>query len=85
MRRFICWYSYKGMETEGLLSLTEPVIIEAFDIAEAMWKWHHMSDPNWGNKFYDNDIEKYRKAGEFTGWGCWCEELLIKVTNNEYE
>ncbi len=75
MKRFICWYAYQGMETEGQLRLEEPKIIEATDIAEAMWKWHHMSDPEWGNEFYNNDLEAYRKKGEFTGWGCWCEEL----------
>lgn len=75
MKRFICWYAYKGMETEGQLVLQEPVIVKAEDIAEAMWKWHHLSDPNWGNKFYNGSLDAYRAKGEFTGWGCWCEEL----------
>ena len=75
MKRFICWYAYQGMETEGNLSLKEPVIIKAVDMAEAMWKWHHMDCPDWGKRFYNDDIEAYRKKGEFTGWGCWCEEL----------
>lgn len=75
MKRFICWYAYRGMETEGKLSLTEPVIIKAVDMAEAMWKWHHMDCPDWGKRFYNDDLEAYRKKGEFTGWGCWCEEL----------
>jgi hypothetical protein len=75
MKKFICWYAYKGMETEGRLDLEEPVIIDAVDMAEAMWKWHHRKTPDWGEKFYDGDIEKYRKKGEFTGWGCWCKEL----------
>jgi len=75
MKRFICWYAYKGMETEGRLELEEPEIIEGIDMAEAMWKWHHKSDPKWGVKFYNNDLEAYRKEGSFTGLGHWCEEL----------
>lgn len=75
MKRFICWYAYQGMETEGRLQLEEPKIIKAVDKAEAMWKWHHMSNPEWGKEFYNDDIEAYRKEGVFTGWGCWCEEL----------
>jgi hypothetical protein len=75
MKRFICWYAYRGMETEGHVSLQEPVIIEAVDMAEAMWKWHHMADPNWGAKFHNGSLDEYRSKGQFTGWGCWCEEL----------
>ena len=75
MKRFICWYAYQGMETEGAIVIKEPVIIEAKDVAEAMWLWHHRDTPDWGKRFYNDDIEEYRKKGQFTGWGCWCEEL----------
>jgi len=75
MKRFICWYAYQGMETEGQLRLEEPVIIKAVDIAEAMWKFHHMKTPDWGKLFHNDDIEAYRKKDDFTGWGWWCEEL----------
>jgi hypothetical protein len=75
MKRFICWYAYQGMETEGDLVLMEPAIIKAVDIAEAMWKYHHKFTPDWGKMFYNDDLEEYRKKGEFTGWGFWCEEL----------
>lgn len=75
MKRFICWYAYKGMETEGRLDLEEPQIIEGIDMAEAMWKWNHRHDREWGNKFYNGNLEEFRRKGEFTGWGSCCEEL----------
>jgi hypothetical protein len=78
MKRFICWYAFRGQETEGQLSLEKPVIIEAVDMAEAMWKWHHLSCPDWGKVFHNDDLEAYRKKGDFTGWGHWCEELANK-------
>jgi len=74
-KRFICWYAYKGMETEGNTVLQEPKIIKAIDKAEAMWEYHHIETLDWGKRFYDDDIEKYRKEAEITGWGFWCEEL----------
>ncbi len=74
MKRFICWYAYKGMETEGGLALEEPKIVKANSIGEAMWIWN--------TKYRDIDMkgiygsyEAYLKKGEFTGWGHWCEEL----------
>lgn len=74
-KKFICWYAYKGMETEGNLRLEEPVIIEAADKAEAMWKWHHKNDSEWGRKFFNNSLDKFRKEGQITGWRHWCKEL----------
>ena len=75
MKTFICWYAYQGMETEGKLALEKPEIINAVDMAEAMWNYHNILTPYWGKTFYDNDLEKYRSKGEFTGWGFWCKEL----------
>jgi hypothetical protein len=75
MREFICWYAYQGHETEGRLELREPKIFEAEDVAEAMWKYHHVGTPDWGERFYDGDIEKYRAEGEFCVWGFRCREL----------
>lgn len=74
-KRFICWYAFQGMETEGRLELIEPKIFEAEDIAEAMWKYHHSINDKWGEMFYNNDLESYRNKGEFTVWGFNCEEL----------
>lgn len=48
MRRFICWYAYKGHETEGHLSLEEPQIYNAQDEYEAMWKFHLQRNPKFG-------------------------------------
>lgn len=84
MKRFICWYAYQGMETEGRLEVEEPVIIEAVDMAEAMWKWHHRIFPDWGEMFYDGDFEAYRKEGNFTGWGHCCEELVSKESEEQF-
>lgn len=74
MKRFVCWYAFKGMETEGHLA-TEPLMIfEAEGIAEAMWKYHGALDSEWQDKFYNGDLEKYKVEGTFTGWGFCCEE-----------
>lgn len=74
MKRFICWYAYKGMETEGRLDLEEPKIIEANSIGEATWKWH-TEHRNVNMIDIYGSYEAYIAKGEFTGWGCWCEEL----------
>lgn len=75
MKRFICWYAYSGMETEGRLDLEEPKIIEADDKANAMWKWH--SEHRGINMIgIHGSYEKFIEKGEFTGWGFWCEELV---------
>ena len=75
MSKFKCWYDYVGMETEGMRVTQDPVFIEAEDIAEAMWKWHHMKTPDWGKRFFNDSLDYYRSRGEFTGWGCWCKEV----------
>lgn len=74
MKRFICWYAYKGMETEGRLDLEEPRIIEAESIAKAMWIWHTKYRNVDMQEIYGS-YEAYLTKGEFTGWGAWCEEL----------
>lgn len=83
MTKFKCWYDYAGMETEGSRITEEPVIIEAEDVAEAMWKWHHIKSPDWGEKFYGGDIENWRKEERYTGWGCWCEEYKENLKDDK--
>ena len=68
------------METEGKLSLQEPKIYEAEDKAEAMWKYMHEDNPEWGRMFYPGGLNQYRKEGEITGWGFRIEELAPKVS-----
>ncbi len=72
MKRFICWYSYQGMETEGNLCLEDPWITKAEDKAEAMWKWHNHRGVDM--KDAHGTLEEFRKI-DFLGWGMWCEEL----------
>jgi hypothetical protein len=79
MNRYICWYAYKGHETEGRLDLEEPEIFQAVDKAEAMWKYHEfLFRRGKGNNmlnFY-KDLDHYRKTCDhITGWGFWCEQL----------
>ena len=79
MKEFICWYAYKGHETEGRLDMHEPQIYEADDMAGAMWQFHeHLYLNREGGNFkewYDN-VEDYRETCEnITGWGWWCREL----------
>jgi hypothetical protein len=80
MARFICWYAYKGQETEGRLDLEEPQIFEAVDEAEAMWKFHLHRDKSRGyGKITDHykDLDDFReRAKPYQGWGLWCEQLL---------
>lgn len=78
-RRFICWYEYSGMETEGRTELDAPRIYEAEDEYEAMWKYHNYLSPGWGERFYEGSLEKYREGGDTVdGWGWRCEELIPK-------
>ena len=74
MKRFICWYAYQGMETEGRLDLEEPKIIEAESVGKAMWIWN-TKHRNVDMKDIYGSYEAYLNKGEFTGWGQWCEEL----------
>ena len=73
-KRFICWYAYSGMETEGRVELLEPKIIEAEDKAEAMWIWNITYRKIDMGDIYES-LSKFRNSGEVTGWGFWCEEL----------
>jgi len=74
MKRFICWYAYQGMETEGRLVLEEPKIIDANSVGEATWIWH-TKHRNVDMKDIYGSYEAYIEKGDFTGWGGWCEEL----------
>jgi len=78
-RKFICWYAYSGMETEGNLYLNEPQAYDALDVAEAMWKYHnYLYSRGEGNNMreYYKDVDDFRKRAEYiTGWGFRCEEL----------
>jgi hypothetical protein len=79
MKRFICWYAYAGHETEGNLYLEEPVIFEAIDEADAMWKYHEKRfKEKSGNDMREwyKDVDDFRNRCEYiTGWGFRCEQL----------
>jgi hypothetical protein len=79
MKRFICWYAYKGHETEGNLSLKEPQIYISVDEAGAMWQYHeYLFRIGEGNdmKEYYKDVDDFRERNDnITGWGFRCEEL----------
>lgn len=75
MKRFICWYAYQGQETEGNTFLEKPEIFTAIDKAEAMWKYRNLLDPEFGDRFYNGNLDEFRKKNNFIGWGFWCEEL----------
>lgn len=74
MKRFICWYAYRGHETEGSLDIEEPQIITAESVAEAIWTWQtkHRNVDMIG---IHGSYEAFLAKENFTGWGIWCEEL----------
>lgn len=71
--KYICWYCYSRHETEGRLSLEEPMIFEAESKAEAMWNYHEeLGNPM--SKYYI-DFEDYCQNSTIIGWGYFCKKL----------
>lgn len=76
MSKYICWYAYKGHETEGHLQLEEPESFEANSKAEAMYKylcfrsWRERKEP------YHKSLTEHLKS-EYNegGWGFVVRQL----------
>ncbi|MES2287404.1 MAG: hypothetical protein V4547_17050 [Bacteroidota bacterium] len=76
MGKYICWYAYKGHETEGHLHLEEPECFEANSAAEALYKylcmraWREKKEP------YHKSLTEHMKS-EYSsgGWGFMVKEL----------
>ena len=82
-KKFVCWYAYSAMETEGRTEFEQAVVLEGEDKAEAMWKYHRflfkhgrMGDIRERYK----DLNAFRKkCDRITGWGYHCEQILLSV------
>lgn len=72
-KKYICWYAYSGHETEGRLSLEEPMIFEAESVAEAMWNYHERL----GNPMsqYYKSFKDYSQSDTILCWGYYCKKL----------
>lgn len=76
MKKYICWYAYRGMETEGHTRLEEPFLTTAKNKAEALYKyncyqaWIKNSEP------YLKSLTEHMKS-DFNdgGWGNFVMEI----------
>lgn len=76
MKKYICWYAYKGMETEGRTNLQEPQTFEADSPAEALHKYHCYNAFARNQEPYHKTLTEHLKS-EFNsgGWGFFVLEL----------
>ena len=94
--KYIVWYAYSGMETEGNLHLEEPIVLLARNKSEAIYKYlcygaiRERREPYY-KSFSEYDKSKYREGG----WGfnvirihddenIHYNEYLDKIYNDKY-
>lgn len=81
IKKYIVWYAYSGMETEGQLRLEEPKRILAKSKEEALYKYNcydafdKKTEPYWMNL-------TAHKASDFPsgGWG----NNVVELSKDEY-
>lgn len=76
MNKYICWYAYQGMETEGRLDLEEPKLFETRTKAEAFHKYLCYLAVRRGAEPYHKTLTDHLKS-EFNegGWGYCVRQL----------
>jgi hypothetical protein len=76
--QYIVWYAYRGHETEGGVSLEEPVCLQARSKAEALYKYMcYRAFKDKGEPYYKCLSDHMKSSYNEGGWGYNVKKLDI--------